>query len=328
MAHELDETTGRAAMAYAVGSAVPWHGLGQTIDPKATPEEWQRAAGIEWEAKRTPVVFNNIKDEYQEWKDKHVLYRSDTGMPLSVVSDDYQIVQPAHVMGFFGTLAEQGGFQIETVGAIREGRRIWALARVGENAKIMDDAVAPYLLLATSYDASMATVAKFTTVRCVCNNTLQAALKNNAGKKQVSIPHSALFKPEQVRAELGIALNSWEEFKLKAGAMAKTKITDKVMDDYLQELLEPFIPYGTTYNPEKVRASKGYQRITQLFHGGQLGTGQEAINGTVWGLVQAVGQYVDHEKGRLQDNRLDAAWFGPGAKIKDAAWELAEKVAA
>lgn len=328
MAHELSiAADGRAEMAY-VGSATPWHGLGQTIDPNATPEEWQRAAGIEWEAKRTPVVFNNIKDEYQQWDDKHVLYRSDTGMPLSVVSDDYQIVQPAQVMGFFGTLAEQGGFQIETVGAIREGRRIWALARVGENAKIMDDEVAPYLLLATSYDASMATVAKFTTVRVVCNNTLQASLKNNAGKKQVSIPHSALFKPEQVRTGLGIALNSWEEFKLKAGAMATMKITDKVMDDYLQELLEPFIPYGTTYNPEKVRASKGYQRVTQLFHGGQLGTGQEAINGSVWGLVQAVGQYVDHEKGRLQDNRLDAAWFGPGAKIKDAAWELAEKVAA
>lgn len=321
--HEIDTTTGKAAIAY-VGAA-PWHNLGQHVNPNATPEEWQRAAGIEWEAKRTPVVFNNIKDEYQEWNDKHVLYRSDTGMPLSVVSDDYQIVQPAHVMGFFGTLAEQGGFKIETVGAIREGRRIWALARVGENAKIMDDEVAPYLLLATSYDASMATVAKFTHQRVVCRNTLDAAMKAKAGKNTITIPHSAVFNPGQVRLELGIALSAWDEFKITSGKLAGTKITDSEMDAFLLEMIEP--PYGKTYTPEQIRNSKGYQRINALFHGGQLGTGQDAINGTAWGALQATIQYVDHEKGRLQDNRLDNAWFGAGAKFKNKAFETVKQLA-
>ena len=40
------------------------------------------------------------------------------------------------------------------------------------------EAVAPYLLLATSYDGTMATIARFTTIRVVCNNTLQACLRN------------------------------------------------------------------------------------------------------------------------------------------------------
>lgn len=317
MAHELDFSTGKAGVAYATGSAVPWHGLGQTVNPGASVDEWRKAGGLDWDAVRTEVIFNGLNDEYAFWPDKHVLYRSDTGKPLSVVSKDYQTVQPAHILGFFKELADKGDFQIETVGSLKEGRRIWALARVGENAKIMDDHVAPYLMLATSYDGSMATIAALTAIRVVCNNTLQRVLTNSNGKHQVTITHSALFKADSVRHELGIALDSWDEFTIKANRMAARKISDAEMDAYLLDIIEP--PYGKTYSVEQVRNSKGYQRILGLFKGGQLGSGQDAINGTAWGLLQATTQFVDHEQGRLPDNRLDKAWFGVGAKFKEKA---------
>ena len=176
----------------------------------------------------------------------------------------------------------------------------------------------PYLMLATSYDGSMATIAKFTSVRVVCNNTLQASLRNAAGKNQLAISHQTVFDAQSVRQELGIALDSWDEFKIKANRMAKTKVTSEVVDTWLQELLEPYAE-----SPEKVKQSKGYMAILNLFHDGQLGVGQDAIKGTVWGLLQAVTQYVDHEKGRTPDGRIDAAWFGSGARLKERAFELA-----
>lgn len=319
MAHELDTTTGKAAIAYTAGSATPWHGLGQTVNQGATVEEWRKAGGLDWDAVRTEVIYNGMNDEYQLWTDKHVLYRSDTGKPLSVVSKDYQTVQPAHILGFFKELADKGDFQIETVGSLKEGRRIWALARVGENAKIMDDHVAPYLMLATSYDGSMATIAQATAVRVVCSNTLNKVLRTTSGTNSVTIPHSAVLKPDSVRQQLGIALDSWDEFMIKSNKLADRKITDTEMDAFLLDLIEP--PYGKTYTPGQVRNSKGYQRILGLFKGGQLGSGQDAINGTAWGLLQATSQYIDHEKGRIPDNRLDSAWFGPGAKFKAKAMD-------
>lgn len=329
MAHELDFTTGKAAFAYAAGSETPWHGLGQTVDPAASVETWKEAGGLNWKAHRAEVAFfSETTGNPAYYPEKHVLYRSDTGKPLSVVSSDYRAVQPDDILNFFGELAESGGFRIETVGALKEGRRIWALGRVGENARILDDEVAPYLLLATSYDGTMATVAKFTTVRVVCNNTLQASLSNRAGKTQVTIPHQAMFNPKEVRADLGVALNSWEAFQRKAGLMAKCKITDAQMDAWLLELFEPCMPYGQTYSPEQVYKSKAYQRIVELYQGEQLGSGQEALKNTVWGLLHATTQYIDHEKGRIQDNRLDAAWFGPGAKFKEHAFALAKKMVA
>jgi phage/plasmid-like protein (TIGR03299 family) len=237
-------------------------------------------------------------------------------------------VQPAEVLGFFGGLARIGNFQIETVGALKKGRRIWALARVGENANVMDDAVAPYLMLATSYDGTMATIARFTTVRVVCNNTLQAALANEAGKQAVTVPHSVFFKPDAVRFELGISINSWEKFLLTANKMAERKINAFEMDAYLQDLLSELVPYGQVYNADKVRASKGYQRIVSLFKGGQIGSGQDAIDGTLYGLLNACTQYIDYEKGRINDNRLESAWFGQGAKIKERAYTIATEAVA
>ncbi len=53
----------------------------------------------------------------QAWPGRKVLHRSDTGAPLAVVSNGYNVVQPSEVMSFFRTLVDLGGFKLETAGA-------------------------------------------------------------------------------------------------------------------------------------------------------------------------------------------------------------------
>jgi phage/plasmid-like protein (TIGR03299 family) len=104
-----------------------------------------------------------------------------------VVSDGYRVVQPAEVMDFFRELVEIGGFELETAGALSDGRRVWALASVGDAAPVVsNDLVKPYLLLGTSYDGTMATVAKFTAIRVVCNNTITAAVGGYSNGRAVA----------------------------------------------------------------------------------------------------------------------------------------------
>ena len=55
MAHEIDMTTGTAAMAY-VGE-MPWHGLGQELKAGASIDEWITAAGMDFDVIGTPVLF-------------------------------------------------------------------------------------------------------------------------------------------------------------------------------------------------------------------------------------------------------------------------------
>lgn len=315
MSHMIDTTTGTAAMAYS--GRTPWHNLGQTLSADADIPTWTREAGLAYTVLESPVLFRTqAATEPECFKGRKVLHRSDTGAPLAVVSDGYHVVQPAEVMSFFDNLVKLGGFQLETAGALSFGRRVWALASVGAGADIVDgDKVKPYLLLGTSYDATMATVAKFTTVRVVCNNTITAALSDNTAA--VRVLHSERFDAEAVRLELGIVANNWERFLIQSRKLAGETMGADAADSFVAELLKP-------YHTGKIdiTASKAYKRIMHLFNGAAIGSDIGGVTGTRWGMLNAVTELIDHERGRSDNTRLESAWFGTGAAIKTRAMEL------
>ena len=60
-----------------------------------------------------------------------------------------------------------------------------------------------------------------------------------------------------------------------------------------------------------------------------MGSDLVSAKNTAWGLVNAVTEYVDHHRrARSQDNRLDSAWFGQGAVLKQRALSTALKLTA
>jgi len=332
MAHMIDTTTGRAAMAFT-GSA-PWHGLGQALTPGADIDTWTREAGLAYSVLESPVQYSTpAASDLQTWPARKVLHRSDTGAPLAVVSDSYNVVQPGQVMDFFRRLVDIGGFALETAGALSDGRRVWALARVGDGAPIVDaDLVRPYLLLGTSYDGTMATVAKFTAIRVVCNNTITAAVGGYSGgrvikgegetdkgylKSAVRVLHSEKFDPDAVRLQLGIVAGAWENFLIQSRQLAAVPMDQAEADAFIVDLLTP---YHTAARP--LQETKGYRRVMDLFQGRAIGSDIPGVSGTRWGMLNAVTEMVDHERGRAGSTRLESAWFGPGAALKARAVDL------
>ena len=323
MAHMIDTTTGTAAIAYA--GKTPWHGLGQALTPDATIDTWTREAGLNYTVLESPVLFRTAAaTEPETFKGRKVLHRSDTGAPLAVVSDGYHVVQPAEIMGFFSELVALGGFQLETAGALSYGRRVWALASVGEAAPVIDgDMVKPYLLLGTSYDGTMATVAKFTAIRVVCNNTITAAVGSEADtdkgylKSAIRVLHSERFDADAVRLQLGIVANQFERFLVQSRQLAGVPMTTTEADSFVAELLKPYHQGKTA-----VSDSRAYKRIIQLFEGEAIGSDIDGVTGTRWGMLNAVTELVDHERGRSDNTRLESAWFGTGNALKNRAVEL------
>jgi len=328
----IDTTTGRAAMAFT--GSTPWHGLGQSLTPGADIDTWTREAGLAYTVLESPVQYLTLlADDPQTWPARKVLHRSDTGAPLAVVSDGYHVVQPGQVMDFFRRLVDIGGFELETAGALSDGRRVWALARVGDGAPIVDaDLVRPYLLLGTSYDGTMATVAKFTAIRVVCNNTITAAVGGYSGgrvvkgegetdkgflKSAVRVLHSERFDPDAVRLQLGIVAGAWEHFLIQSRQLAAVPMEQAEADAFIVDLLTP---YHTAARP--LQETKGYRRVMDLFQGRAIGSDIPGVFGTRWGMLNAVTEMVDHERGRAGSTRLESAWFGPGAALKARAVDL------
>lgn len=302
----------------------PWHGLGSKLSDKQPIEIWQREAGMDWDIQESPVHFKtNAASEVlsQTFIEQKVLFRSDTLQPLSVVSKRYQVVQPRDILEFYRDLTEMFGYQLETAGVLKEGRKFWALARTGHSAALKgDDVVDSYILLATSCDGTLATTATPTTVRVVCSNTLAIAV--NGAPQAIKVPHSTRFDPVAVKRHLGLAVSNWEEFMYSMKTLSERKVSKAEATEYISRMVTDADALKTM--PGKVTNLRALKRVTELYEGRGMGAGLPAANGTAWGLLNAVTQYVDHErKARNSEYRMDSAWFGHGASVKQRALEVA-----
>jgi phage/plasmid-like protein (TIGR03299 family) len=322
MAHLIEQ------MAY-VGQT-PWHGLGNQLPKQQPIEIWQREAGMDWQILESPVYFKADSighlGSIHSYPEQKVLYRSDTKSPLSVVSKRYHTVQPREVLEFYRDLTEVSGYELETAGVLKGGRKFWALARTGQSTALKgNDQVNGYLLLATSCDGTLATTATPTTVRVVCNNTLTIALDGTT--RAIKVPHNTRFDPNAVKKQLGIAVSQWDDFMYRMRALAERKVQWHEALGYFMNVLCETTP--TTVLPEVLPNERALRKVQSLYEGRGRGSTLESANGTAWGLLNAVTEFVDHERrARSTEYRLDSAWFGQGAQIKQRALDAALQLVA
>jgi phage/plasmid-like protein (TIGR03299 family) len=314
MSHDIDQSTGKPAIAY-VGEK-PWHGLGEELSAGAPIETWLKAARLDWQLKRLPVQYL-VEGKLRTMEERFVLARSDTHEALSIVSGDYQIVQPGAVLEFYRDLMDDYGYTLETAGALDHGRKVWALARTGitEAAdKQGEDKIAAYVLLATSCDKTLATTAAFTSIRVVCQNTLFFATEEvrKKGRPQVKVPHNLRFNADQVKRELGLMDPAWKAFMDKVRKMAAHRMEAEAASSFFRSLL------AQKDKPLTRSAEREHLTINALF---QSAPGQEIATAkeTLWGAVNAVTYYADHVRSGAEE-RLDGAWFGAGCALKEKAW--------
>lgn len=321
MSHDIDESTGKPAMAY-VGE-VPWHGLGKALPPGQDIDTWVEAAGLDWDIEMLPVRYQ-MNDQNHVMSDRFVLARSDTQAALSVVSGDYQVVQPKAVLEFYRDLVEQRGYQLETAGALAGGRKVWALARTGLVAGVANDAadkLGAYVLLATSCDKTLATTVTFTSVRVVCQNTLGFAVQDmkKGNRRSIKVAHSLRFDPAQIKNDLGLMDESWEKFKRQLLPMAGKQLSKSDAEQFFLSLIQ-----SEKEAKEGKISDRKHKEFMQLmsFYRHAPGQSLPTAKDTLWGAVSAVTYYVDHILPSSGD-RLDSAWFGAGATLKEKAWEKA-----
>lgn len=69
--------------------------------------------------------------------------------------------------------------------------------------------------------------------------------------------------------------------------------------------------------PEVLPNERALRKVQSLYEGEGRGATLESAQGTAWGLLNAVTEYVDHERrARNNEYRMDSAWFGQGALLK------------
>ncbi|EXE40750.1 DUF932 domain-containing protein [Acinetobacter baumannii] len=340
MAHQIE------TMAF-VGQT-PWHGLGNQLSPHRPIEVWAKQAGMDWRIESSNVSYmaKNARGQsiIMPYEEQRVLYRSDTHAPLSVVSQRYQEVQPKEILEFYRDLTEQSGFELETAGVLKGGKKFWALARTGQSAALKGKDVSNgYVLLATACDGTLATTAQFTSIRVVCNNTLAIALRGqDSSAGVVKVPHSTKFDAEKIKQQLGISVRAWDEHMYEMKQLSQRKVTHQEAAAYFDAVFnnttmssteqeESIIQYylkaasmDKKSNSKSEPNGRAMSKAMEMFNGQGRGAELSSAKDTAYGLLCSITEFVDHERRAMsRDHRLNSAWFGRGATIKQRGLEQA-----
>lgn len=324
MSHELEIRDGQAQMFY-VGD-VPWHGLGTALPEAPTVEAAIQLAGLDWQVE-LHRLYMKIEGETVLVPDAYSTVRSTDRKVLGVVGPTYHPLQNRDAFKFFQPFIDAGSAKLETAGSLRGGRRVWILARIqGETLEVVPgDAVSRFALLSNGHDGTLAVRAGFTDIRAVCANTVAAAHSSSASKL-LRIRHTAKVTEalELVSEVMDLShkefVASVENYRL----LAKRGVSVADLKNYVRKVFEPKLTIKDEAETES-ECERLMGKIIPLFESGR-GNDLPGVKGTAWALYNSVTEFLNWERGRSADIRLDNLWHGEGAKTNQKALGTALKM--
>lgn len=324
MSHELEIINGEAQMFYR-GEA-PWHKLGRFIHPDEvlTSEQAIVAAGLDWTVDTKPLF---LADGTQAPSNATV--RSDNGNILGVVGKNYTPLQNKNAFTFFDEFINSGQASFETAGSLKDGKKIWALAKINKNPLVIagDDIVDKYILLSNSHDGTTAVRAGFTPIRVVCANTM--AMAHQKGTSQlIRIKHgkNVADNLEKVAEIMNVANQQFEATAEQYRFLASRNINSADLETFIKLVFTgpkyvELESQGLTVNKRII------ENVIPLFEKGR-GNDMTEIKGTAWAAYNAVNEYLQYERGSDDDSRLNSMWFGDGANLNQRALDVITKMVA
>ena len=309
MSHEVE------TMAYA--GELPWHGLGTEVSNELTPLQMMQKAGVDWEVEQQKIVT----ESGLEINDKVALVRTSDNTLLDVTGKDWKPVQNEEAFTFFSEFVAAGDMEMHTAGSLKEGRNVWALAKVKESFDVFgEDRVDSYLLFSNPHQYGKAVDVRFTPIRVVCNNTLTFSLQS-ASKNSVKVGHRTAFDADTVKETLGLASEKFAKYKEMAQFLGSRKVTAESLIQYYNDV------FPTTSRKEEKTPVAVYDDLSKAakmcYDALEVQPGAQFAAGTWWQAFNSVTYYTDHLQGRNSENRLHNQWFGYNQAKKVTAAEKA-----
>ena len=298
------------------------------IDKAANSADAIKLAGLDWTVEQWPVRAFNPDDQKIEagCPDRVANVRTDTRAVLGIVSRGYTVFQNRDSFDFMDAIVGEKLAMYETAGSLQNGKRVWMLARLPKEFRAAgDDIIRPYVLLTNGHDGSHGLRMIATTIRVVCQNTLNLAMRNSFGSDGLSIGHWSNLEQRvtEARRKLGIISDRFDLFNDELRQLVAIKLSGKKLDGYFDKLL----PKAETEFGKKTRDA-----VLVKFHENLQNerNAMRVIKGTAWAAYNAVSEFADHQRrfiGKTQDqkdsNQLNSIWFGASNKMKQEAYSLA-----
>ncbi len=290
-----------------------WHKLGTVLDDY--PGSWDQArtlAGLDWEPEEGPVfdlvgISPTGQPLYEPIAGYKKITHSGTKQVLDIAGADYQLITHAAMGEVVEAILETPDAQVryETAGSLYGGRKVWALAQLGQDMQVTGDPspTRRYLALMTSHDGSAAMRAIATGVRIVCANTWKRAeLDGKASGAVYAFKHTRNWRDRVEEAKWAVrgAYRQMDAYLADANALAAIGCTPAQE----QAFIEAFVPLPDDVAvPKRIKhnATVASDALSAIL----AGPTSQRIRGNAYGLTQAAGEYLDHyRRAKTDDSKM------------------------
>lgn len=359
MSHNIEFKNGKASFVENGRRGRAWHRLGTVFDRPLTVKEALHYSHADYRVALQPlaVLTPDIQREMDTgsvmalqlnnatFPNVMATFRLDTHQPLGIVSENYGVVQNEDAFKFIDTLVtgkltdQEHTPVIETAGVLENGKRVFVTAKFPDEIILDnkgDDRVEMYMVFTTAHDGKGAVKCMVTPIRVVCNNTLNFAMKRNAGS--LSLSHSRnimdrLDLRKRENAEFAHrALGTYniykksleEEFKHLENITLAEQDLMRILAEitYEDEDLKILQHTNNIYHPEISKS--GINRLYKLRDVVESGVGQEiGTKGSGLWLINGITTYYQNEATyKNEATMFDSIQNGNAAKTMQKAYNL------
>lgn len=310
MAHEIENEQ----IAYT--GATPWHGIGARLEADATPAEFLKAAKLDWSLNALPIYAQGPEGMI-EVPNKRAFVRDSDSKVMTLASDRWKPFQNADVVDFMKRYCDAGGARMETVGALRDGQVVWALAKINHSFEVRKgDVTEGYILITSPHQVGQSISVRTTSVRVVCANTM--AMADRASNLEYRQSHLGDFDVQAARESIERAHEALAEAEKRCKTIDRLKIN---IQDAMEKVIVPVFESQFMADSELMDLIKGPDgrdfwtpRMDAIADSMTKAPG--AIEGTGWGVLNGVTHYCDHVAGHNPSSRLYSSWLGDHRKAK------------
>ena len=307
---------------FAAGST-PWHKLGaQTINTQSWSEA-MKLAQLDWTVSKHQLQYDGV--DVDAWG----IFRDDSGQFLSSVGSVYTPIQNQFGFEFVDSIMNSvDGSHYESAGALGNGERVWCLAKVPCDFTIAGtDRHETYLLFTNYHNSKQTARCQLTTVRVVCQNTLNAAVNGKSESAIVKVRHTtqAEERLNAVKDIMTSAVASVDNLKSKLQELSERKMNKASTVAVIDRLFPK--PTGDAAKSAGTAAAITRRQnviddILRLYEDND-GNAVPEIQGSAFNLLNGITNYFDHQKYSNDDLRAGAsALFGTGNAVKNQALEI------
>lgn len=330
-----------AVESMAFVGATPWHGLGNVVTEEAamySSELFIEKAGLNWDAEKRQLA-RKVNDAWVPADAWEVIRSTDGKVLANMVGERYTILQNKEAFAWFQPWLDQKEAALHTGGALFDGSRIWALAKLNRDPMEIaaGDIVEKYVLLSHSHDGSLAVRCGFTPIRVVCWNTLSMAHKADASKL-IRLKHSKKVHQnlENLRDVMNLVNQEFEATAEQYRLLQRKSINQNDLRKYVKKVFQidaedKVIWTGGERSKEmkeivSERQKNIMEEVIALCESGK-GNNLPSVRGTYWSAYNGVTEYLSYVNGRNEDNRLNSLWFGQNATMNKLALSAAVEMA-